>query len=328
MAQEEYRPSFSMAGAVDLSALKHKAEAAMGEEGGAPSAGGYVIDVNEENFESMVNSSSAFPVLILVWIQDDERFFGIASQLATMINALDGQIQLARIDGATNPQIVQALRVQGVPALYGLLGGRPIPLMQGMPTETELQQLQETLLPQIIAMAQQSGITGTAPFVGDSAQNGDEAGMGENAGAASASPTEPAIPAGHENAYELAMAGHYAEAAKEYSTLVERNPHDTIAARERAKCLLLARNGQSDVRVVRAAAADNPDDVQAQLNVADIDMIGGQITDAFGRLLDFIPGHREDIPAVRERLVEYFAIPDADDPRVKAARQRLMTVMY
>ncbi|MFD0705478.1 tetratricopeptide repeat protein [Alloscardovia venturai] len=325
MAQDEYRPGFSMAGAVDLEALKHKAEAAMGEDGGAPAAGGYVIDVNENSFEAMVNSSNTFPILILIWLQDDERFFDVAKKLADMVAKLNGQMQLARIDGTSNPQIVQALRVQGVPALFGLVGGRPIPMMQGMPTETELQQLEETLFPQIIAMAQQSGVTGTAPFMENGTSSGSE---GDAARAGDATHAEPEIPAGHENAHELAAGGHYVEAAEAYTKLVEHNPHDAIAARERAKCLLLARNGSSDVRVIRATAADNPDDVEAQLNVADIDMIGGQIQDAFGRLLDFIPGHRDDMQQIRERLVEYFAIPEPNDPRLRAARQKLMTLMY
>ncbi|WP_257639500.1 tetratricopeptide repeat protein [Alloscardovia macacae] len=324
MAQDAYRPSFSLAGAVDLESLKHKAEAQMGEDGGAPAAGGYVIDVTEASFEAMVNSSNTFPVLLLVWMQDDQRFFDVARALARMVTALNGGMQLARIDGASNPQIVQALRVQGVPALFALVGGRPIPLLQGMPSEAELTQLEETLLPQVVAMAQQSGVTGTAPFVGDA--SADASGATDEA----AEPAEPAIPAGHETAHALAAAGQYDQAAAEYAKLVERDPHDAEAARQRALCLLLARNGQSDVRVVRAAAAERVDDVQAQLDVADVDMIGGQISDAFGRLLDFIavPAHREHLAVVRERLVEYFAIPEASDPRVKAARQRLMTLMY
>ncbi|WP_018143251.1 tetratricopeptide repeat protein [Alloscardovia criceti] len=319
MAQQEYRPGFSLAGAIDLEALKHKAEAEMGQEGGAPAAGGYVIDINENNFEAMVNSSSTFPVVLLVWMEEDERFFSIAQNLADMITALDGQMQLARIDGAKNQQIVQALRVQGIPALFALVGGRPIPLMQGMPTETELQQLQETVLPQVIAMAQQSGVTGTAPFIGE---------QDTQAESAEEQTEEPRIPAGHENAYALAQAGQYQQAADAYAALVEHDPHDTVAARERAKCLLLARNGASDVRAVRARAAENPDDVQAQLDVADIDMIGGQIADAFDRLIDFIPAHKDALDQMRERLLEYFAIPQPDDPRLKQARQKLMTVMY
>ncbi len=83
------------------------------------------------------------------------------------------------------------------------------------------------------------------------------------------------------------------------------------------------------MRVVRAAAADKPDDVDAQLAVADIDMIGGQIQDAFDRLLDFVAaGHKADIEPVRQRLLEYFTIPEPTDERLKRARRRLATLMY
>lgn len=107
------------------------------------------------------------------------------------------------------------------------------------------------------------------------------------------------------------------------------DPSDALAARERAKALLLARSGAADVRDVRAAAAAAPDDVEAQLAVADIDMIGGQIQDAFDRLLDFLAaGHKADIEQVRKRLLEYFAIPEPTDPRLTRARRRLATLMY
>ena len=85
----------------------------------------------------------------------------------------------------------------------------------------------------------------------------------------------------------------------------------------------------ADVRDVRAAAAAAPDDVEAQLAVADIDMIGGQIQDAFDRLLDFLAaGHKADIEQVRKRLLEYFTIPEPTDPRLARARRRLATLMY
>ena len=83
------------------------------------------------------------------------------------------------------------------------------------------------------------------------------------------------------------------------------------------------------MREVRAAAAEHPNDVDAQLAVADIDMIGGQIQDAFDRLLDFVAaGHKADIAPVRQRLLEYFTIPEPSDERLKRARRRLATLMY
>ena len=58
-------------------------------------------------------------------------------------------------------------------------------------------------------------------------------------------------------------------------------------------------------------------------------MIGGQINDAFERLLDYIAaGHRAQIDPVRRRLLEYFAIPEATDERLRHARRRLAGLLY
>ena len=65
----------------------------------------------------------------------------------------------------------------------------------------------------------------------------------------------------------LAQQGDYTGAAAAYEKVLEADPNDARAARERAKALLLARSANANVREVRAAAADNPDDVEAQLGV-------------------------------------------------------------
>lgn len=318
----QFNPGVSLAGAVDLEALKHQVKAEPGEVGGAPAAGGYVIDVSENTFQAMVQTSATFPIVLLLWVPTDDRLFPMAQKLGDAVNAMNGQIQLARIDIAENPSIAQAFQVTGAPALFGLIGGRPMPILQGLPSDTELQQIADEVIPKLVAVAQQAGVVGSAPYSGDSDQT--TAG-GVDAGASS----EPQIPAEHMDAYMLAQQGDYAGAAAAYGKVLEADPSDTLAARERAKALLLARSGAADVRVVREAAAAHPDDVDAQLAVADVDMIGGQIQDAFDRLLDFLAaGHRADIEPVRQRMLEYFLIPPADDEHLKRARRRLATLMY
>ena len=69
---------------------------------------------------------------------------------ATRVNALNGQIQLSRIDISSNPSIAQALQVQGAPALFALIAGRPMPLLQGLPGDDELKQLTDEVIPKII----------------------------------------------------------------------------------------------------------------------------------------------------------------------------------
>lgn len=320
--QQQFNPGVSLAGAVDLEALKHQVKAEPGQAGGAPAAGGYVIDTTENTFQAMVQTSATFPILLLLWVPTDDRLFSMARALGDAVNGLNGQIQLSRIDIATNPSIAQALQVQGAPALFALISGRPMPLLQGLPGDDELKQLTDEVIPKIIQAAAQSGVNGTAPYSGD-----PDSDVAASTGATGADTEQ--VPPEHAEAHRLAEEGDYAGAVAEYARVMESDPSDALAAREHAKALLLARSGSADVREVRAAAAAAPDDVEAQLAVADIDMIGGQIQDAFDRLLDFLAaGHKGDLEAVRQRLLEYFTIPEPTDPRLARARRRLATLMY
>lgn len=317
--QRQFNPGVSLAGAVDLESLKHQVKAEPGQAGGAPAAGGYVIDTNENTFQAMVQTSATFPILLLLWIPTDDRLFDMARTLGDAVNKLNGQIQLSRIDIEANPSIAQAFQVQGAPALFALIGGRPMPLMQGLPSDAELQQIVDVVLPKLIAAAQQAGVTGTAPYSGDP----------DAADSASDGNVADQVPPAHQEAYMLAQQGDYAGAAAAYGKVLESDPNDSLAARERAKSLLLARSATANVRDVRAAAAADPNNVDAQLAVADVDMIGGQIQDAFDRLLDFVAaGHKDQIEPVHQRLLEYFAIPEPTDERLKRARRRLATLMY
>ena len=117
---------FSLAGAVDLEGVKRKAEALVKREAAEksgkpqskmPSAGGYVIDVNEQTFQAMVQTSVSFPIILLVWQKSDETSYDLAQKLADSITALDGRMQLARIDADESPSIAQALRAQQLPAV-------------------------------------------------------------------------------------------------------------------------------------------------------------------------------------------------------------------
>lgn len=313
------QPGVSLAGAVDLGALKHQVDAEPGQAGGAPAAGGYVIDTTEAGFQAMVQTSTTFPILLLLWVPTDDRLFPLATKLGQAVNAQEGKIQLSRIDIASNPQIAQTFQVQGAPALFALLAGRPMPILEGLPTDEELTQITDQLIPQVIQMAQKAGITGTAPYQ----ETGQDGSSTDDQDAQAQT-----VPPSHQEADRLAREGDYAGAAQAYAKVMEAAPGDDLARREHAKALLMSRSASADVRQVRQAAADAPDDLDAQLAVADVDMLGGQIQDAFDRLLDFLGGHRDQMEPVRQRLLEYFSIPEPADPRLVNARRRLSTMMY
>ena len=327
---------FSLAGAVDLEGVKRKAEALAKREAAAksgkpqskmPPAGGYVIDVNEQTFQAMVQTSVSFPIILLVWQKSDETSYDLAQKLADSITALDGRMQLARIDADESQSIAQALRAQQLPAVYGLVGGRPMPICQGLPSADELQQICNDILPQLVKVAEKSGVAGMAPYV-DSGDSTDDSGVGNNSADSADSVDSSDVPPEHKIAHEAAMNGDYALAASEYEKVLQANPNDSLASRERAKALLLGRNTNTNVEAVRKAAGDNPSDASAQLAVADVDMIDGHIEDAFSRLLDFLAGHRDSADVIKERMLEYFAMLPAGDERLNRARRRLAILLY
>lgn len=313
------RPGISLAGAVDLSSIKHQVQAQPGQKGGAPAAGGYVIDVSAESFRSVIESSRTYLVLLYVWVPDDDRLFDFTRELQEAVDKLDGKIQLARVDAKKYPDVISALGVAGAPALVAVIGGRPIPVTQGLPGPGEDKQILD-LLPRLVQVAVRAGVTGTAPKMDKPSESGQDSDSDTD--------NSEQIPPEHAKAHELAMQHDYAGAALEYKKVLDNNPDDRLAARERAKALLLARSGQADVNAVRAAAAAKPDDEDAQLAVADVDMIGGQVEDAFSRLLDFIAAHPAKRDEARKRLLSYFPMLPDGDPRVGRARRRLAVLLY
>lgn len=300
----------ALRGAVDLSGLVRAAQqpaapAAPGAaNGGAPAAGGVVREVDEQAFPAVLELSRTVPVIVEFYAD------GIAPALGPIVTSYGGRLLLATIEGNRNPQLAQAFQIQQVPAVVALIGGRPIPLFLGMPSEQEVRQV----LDQVLEAAAQSGVTGTVPLDGD--PDGAE-------------PEEEPLPPLHQEAYDAIAAGDYAAAAQAYRTAIAQSPRDQLAVAGLAQVQLLQRLEGAVAADIRQAAASAPDDVDAQLAVADLDLSGGHVDDAFARLLRVFPGQAaEGRAAIRTRLLDYFEIVGAEDPRTVAARRALTALLY
>ena len=85
----------------------------------------------------------------------------------------------------------------------------------------------------------------------------------------------------------------------------------------------------SDPQQARRDAADRPDDIDAQLRVADVDVYAGQVEDAFARLVELVRRTAgDDRERVRQRLVDLFEVVGRDDPSVVAARRALTSALF
>ena len=84
-----------------------------------------------------------------------------------------------------------------------------------------------------------------------------------------------------------------------------------------------------DLAAARAAAAADPTDVEAAIVVADLDVLGGHVEDAFARLLDLVrstSGDERD--RARTHLIELFSVVGGSDERVRKGRTALMSALF
>lgn len=306
----------SMRGAIDLTALGTPAPAP-GEPGGAPAGGNYVVEVDLNNFQSVVERSGEYPVVFLLWMPQEQANAQVATDLGRAIDAMEGRALLARVDVEANPQIAASFQVQGVPSVVAVLAGQPVPLFAGVASE---QQIREVLV-QLLAAAEANGITGRAAASTAAAEVAD--------GQPGAEPTPAPLPPLHQEAYEALERDDFDGAAAAFTKAIRQDPTDEDAAAGLAQVELLQRTVSLDLNAVRAAAADQPDAVAAQLQVADLDLAGGKVEDALDRLLELLPRiSSEEKDQVRVRILDYFKILGPQDPRVAPARRRLANSLY
>ncbi len=304
--------TFSRRGAVDLSALRQPAPAP-GPAGASGTGGGsYSVDVSEQNFQDVVRASINHLVVVVLWSPRSPQAQTYNDQVAALVDTYDGKIQLARVDVDTSPQIAQAFQVQAVPTLVGLVKGQPVPLMQGTADDAQLRQV----LDELVTIAVQNGVTGRAQASGapvDDTQAAEE-------------PVEDPRFAAADAAF---AAGDLDEAVAEYEKLKAQYPADDEISERLAGVRLMSRTQGADLTAARTAAGDDPDDVAAQLLVADLDVSGGHVDDAFDRLIQLVKRlPADEREAVRERLIELFTVVGQGDPRVATARRALAAALY
>lgn len=311
----------NLRGAVDLSSLTQRSEGRAPGEAAASVAPGthipvpsLVIEGNDANFTAILDLSNQVPVIVNLWAEDSPQCQELTPVLKKLVSAFAGRLLLVEVDIAQSPQLAQAFQVQAAPTVAAVLAGRPLPLFAGIAGEADIYNVFE----QVLELAAQNGVAGIAR-----AQDG---GIAEEAVA----PEEhKPVPPLHQEAFDAAEAGNYPAAIAAWEKALKANPADSEAQAGLAQIKLLNRLQGKTMSEVREAAAKAPTDLNAQLDVADLDLSGGHIQDAFDRLLVLYPNvDQAGKDAIRERMLELFDVVGVTDPLVNAARAKLTNLLY
>lgn len=294
----------SLRGAVDLSALTRPAPEA-GAEVSAPSL---VVAGGDADFTRWIELSQTVPVLVEFYVEQ------ATASLEQLVRSRQGQFLLVQVDAQASPQLAQAFQVRAAPTVAAVIAGRPMPLYEGeLPAEDA-----GRVLDQVREVAAQNGVTGSLTVP-----------EGETEQVPAAEPEPEPLSPEHQAAFDAIEAGDFDAAITAYDKALRLNPRDELATAGLAQVRLLKRLDGVDAVSLRSAAAEAPDSVAAASAVADLDVAGGHLEDAFDRLLALFPAaDPDDREALRTRLLEYFELVGSDDPRVGAARRRLAALLY
>ena len=295
--------SASFRGAVDLSTLSQSTPAP------GPAAGnGLVIQGTDGGFQAIVTGTQKVPAVVVLWSQRMPASTDFVQVVTSVAASYEGRFQVVSVDVDVNPGLLQAFQVQSVPMTLGLVAGQPVPLFLGAQSAEQVR----VYVDELLKLAAEHGVTGRFAL--------EEPGEAE---------VEPELPPLHQEAFDAIERDDLDAAAAAYTKALALNASDGDAAVGLAQVKLMQRTAGVDLQAARAAAAEDPTDVAAQMLMADLDVLGGHVEDAFVRLIDTVRATEGDErDTVREHLVELFAVVGAHDERVLKARRALMSALF
>lgn len=327
--------SAALSGAVDLSGLKARAEAARAQAGQQSSLGGteqqaapgaghtppapgqqetpgaqqppapsaqgqFVVDVTEANLQQVLEQSMQVPVILEFWLANADQSQQYGDTFIRLADEGEGSWLLGRVEAESQMRVAQAMRIQGVPAVRAVFQGQMIAEFDGLQPEDRLREFLKAVV---------EGTGGTLP---------------EGAGPAE----DPRV----EQAEEALAAGDLDRAEELYQSLLADQPAHPLAKDAITQIQLMKRldaEGGDDASEVVAQADAAPGDVDLACKAADLQVAAGQYEDAFGRLLSIVrDGDEEAKETARQRLIELFAIVGNAEPAVVTARRNLASALF
>ncbi|MGB3685117.1 MAG: tetratricopeptide repeat protein [Ornithinimicrobium sp.] len=307
-----------MRGAVDLSGLGKKGTTASAGSAGSSADG--MTTATDQTFEAIVAATTSVPAVMVLWSAQVPESLQHAKDLVGLARSNGGKFQVVGVELDTNPGIMQALtpmlqqtfgQIEALPIVIGLLAGQPMPFYLGVQQVEALQ----PLIDKFLEAATAQGVTGRAESPAAQDDGDEEAPV--------------ALPPLHQEAVDAIDRGDLAAAAIAYEKAAKQDPADEEARLGLSQVRLMERTVAMDPVAVRRAAADAPTDVAAQIAAADLELVGGHVDDAFGRLVDLVRATAGDErKAAREHLVMLFDVIGAQDPRVTSARRALTNALF
>jgi putative thioredoxin len=245
----------------------------------------------------------------------------------------DKGVILAKLNVDEERFIAAQFQVRSIPTVYAIFQGQPIADLTNARSESQLKQVLDQLLAELPVKGGNGGahedISGLVAMGEQVLADGD----GERAVSifqqiVEIAPDDAGVPSGLIRA--LIAAGRMDEARSAFDALPEEIRKDPVVAQAGA-ALELAGSGvdAGELDNLRKAAAERPNDPEAQFDFAQAAFAAGErdaAADTLLKLVETAPDWNEG--AARAKLLQMFEAVGLEDPWVAAQRRRLSLLLF
>lgn len=286
-----------------------------------------IIDVDAQNFMSeVIEASQNQAVIVQFWAP----WCGPCKQLGPVLEKIVAEsknVKLARVNIDENQNIAAQMRVQSVPTVFGIIGGRPVDGFAGAQPESAVKQFVEKLVemapgaPDISALLEE----GKQAL----ADNQPEQAMMHFQNAMAQLPESLDALAGLIRA--LVLMGEV-EQAREILDQLEADRLERPEMREAISAVEIAEKGaggSAEIDQLRAQINADPSDLQAHQDLALALFAASEQAEAMQVLLASVKTDPEwQDAAARTQLLEFFTALGPAHPDVIAARRKLSAYLF
>lgn len=275
-----------------------------------------VIDSTDATFQQdVIERSHELPVIVDCWAP----WCGPCRVLGPILEKLayerDGQVQLVKVNTDENPQVAQALQVQGIPAVFAFAGGRVISQFVGAQPEERVREFFDSLIPSEADLKAAEGYRMLQQNQVPIARLHFQAALEEDPNHEMAGVGLAAL---------LAGIGEIEQAEE----LAKRWPNNPTTKGILASIALRQAIDGIEPDEIRARAAANPDDAEARYQHGCLLALEGQWQQALDTLLESVRLDRSACDeGARKRLLDIFAVL-GDQPIVAEYRRRLGALLF
>lgn len=244
----------------------------------------------------------------------------------------DKGVVLAKVNVDENQFIASQFQVRSIPTVYAMFQGQPVADLTNARTESQLRTMLDQLLEKLPVQAGAAPTADLTPLLAMGEEvlaSGDaERAAGVFAQILDMAPDNAEAHAGLLRAFILAERLEEAEILlSELDPAIAADPQ--IERARAALALAKDKPDDSELATLRAAAASQPDDMDAQLAYASAAFAAGERDDAASTLLTMIRTDREwSEGAAKAKLLQIFEVIGLEDPWVAATRRKLSTILF